>query len=195
VRLLGIDTPEKGKSLYSEAQRACAELVEGRQVEIQTSGGHSKDAYGRTLALVTAGGTLVNEDLVARGLARVYLKDDGEIPGDVEEGLIRAQNSAIDARRGLWGLRGALETRPGERLRATRYRFHKEACADVKSLSRQLAPITREEALRSGRSPCRNCLPRRRRRRRRISGSNDCSLPSADRVAMMPRREEYHGSR
>ncbi len=201
VRLVGIDTPEKGQPLYAEARRACAELVEGRPVEIRTARESAKDAYGRTLALVTAGGKLVNEELAARGLARIYLKSDGEMPAAFEEGLIRAQNEAIDARRGLWGLRGALETRPGERLLATRYRFHQDGCADLKSARRPPDPITREKALRSGRSPCRNCNPRRIRPcrsrpcRRRLEESRGCSLPAGSLVAMMPPAEVPDGSR
>jgi endonuclease YncB( thermonuclease family) len=166
VRLLGIDAPEKDSPLYLEASRACRELVEERTVRLEVSRGAARDAYGRTLAWVFSGGLCLNEELLARGLARVYLKGDADLETGVVRRLVDLQAGAIDRRLGLWGLPGALSTRPGERLVETRFRYHRAGCPSLGAGRRgPLPPTTREAALRAGKSPCRTCNPRRRHRR------------------------------
>jgi micrococcal nuclease len=164
VRLLGIDTPEHDAPLFEEARRACAGLVNGRRIRLAVSPIDARDGYGRLLALVYTGDLLVNEALVARGLARIYRKAEGEMPLEVERRMIQAQVRAIDLRVGLWADPGALHTRPGEVLLATRYRYHRQGCPSLASgpPSHPRAGVTREWALRTGRSPCRTCNPGRR---------------------------------
>ncbi len=163
VRLLGIDCPEHDSPLFAAAREACREIAEGRKVRIEATSIPPRDHYGRLLALVHAGDVLLNEELVARGLAWVYRKGPGEMPPDVERRLIGAQNRALDHRAGLWSRPGALSTAPGESLVATRYRFHRSSCTSISGDQAPRPaprPTTREAALRSGRSPCRNCKPR-----------------------------------
>jgi endonuclease YncB( thermonuclease family) len=168
VRLLGVDAPEKGHPLYQAASEACRSLLGAREVKITVAGDRAHDGYGRTLALVYAGGRLVNEEILSLGLARVYFRSAGDVPAEVAARFVRAQNRAMDGKRGLWGLPGALATARGEELVATRFRYHRAGCvnlADHRSLEAHPTPTTREAALRSGKSPCRTCNPRPARRR------------------------------
>jgi micrococcal nuclease len=71
IRLLGIDTPERGQPMYIEAgQRAEALAPAGTVVHLTTQG---KDRYGRYLGVVTTGSVVVNEVLLAEGLAKPYM--------------------------------------------------------------------------------------------------------------------------
>ncbi len=77
VRYIGIDTPEMGderpeiRALAFEARRANARLVEGRRVRLELDV-EKRDRYGRLLAYVWVGDTLVNEALVRAGHAAPY---------------------------------------------------------------------------------------------------------------------------
>ena len=66
VRLHGIDAPEKAQAFGNVSRKALGDLIEGKTVEVKQV---DKDRYGRVVANVHVGGTHVNWDLVAKGLA------------------------------------------------------------------------------------------------------------------------------
>lgn len=100
VRLLGVDSPERGQgSAWRQAQRALARLTPvGRRVRLEGDIA-PVDRYGRALAWVWVGGTLVNEALVRDGWAVRYT-----VPPNVKyaERIGRAQSEARARRAGLW---------------------------------------------------------------------------------------------
>ena len=57
VRIENIDTPEKGQSGYSEAKQALAKLLKDEKVTVTPV---ATDEYGRTVAKVKLGTTLVS---------------------------------------------------------------------------------------------------------------------------------------
>jgi micrococcal nuclease len=67
IRLLGLDAPERGRCMSVEARVALEMLTKGRQVRLADT---VADDYGRTLANVFVGNTLVNNEMVKRGLAK-----------------------------------------------------------------------------------------------------------------------------
>lgn len=70
VRLLNIDTPERGECLYQEATDRLTKLAPpGTRVRLEHDQ-EREDRYGRELAAVFAGDVFVNEQLAADGLAR-----------------------------------------------------------------------------------------------------------------------------
>ena len=70
IRLLNIDTPERGECLYQEATDRLTELAPpGTRVRLEHDQ-EREDRYGRELAAVFAGDVFVNEQLAADGLAR-----------------------------------------------------------------------------------------------------------------------------
>lgn len=79
LRLVGIDAPETGARARCEAERiaglearaALAEILRGRSVAITRTG---RDRWGRTLAHLEAGGTSVDEAMIAAGLALPYTR-------------------------------------------------------------------------------------------------------------------------
>ncbi|HEX6148716.1 thermonuclease family protein [Nocardioides sp.] len=68
VRLVGIDTPERGECGYEKAADALSELVLGRQVVLAPSD-EDRDQYDRLLRYVDVGGVDAGLTLVRHGLA------------------------------------------------------------------------------------------------------------------------------
>jgi len=76
VRYLGIDTPEVGQPFYTSAKRINRNLVWLKDVYVEL-GPYPYDGYGRLLAYLwvqqESDWILVNEELLRRGVARVYV--------------------------------------------------------------------------------------------------------------------------
>jgi micrococcal nuclease len=104
VRYIGVNTPEvhhpsKGEQPGGrEAAALNRALVAGRQVRLELDV-QERDRYGRLLAYVWIGETMVNAELVRRGYAQVMT-----IPPNVrhQEFLVKLQRDARQAERGLW---------------------------------------------------------------------------------------------
>ncbi len=97
VRLLGIDAPEA--SQRDAAIKFLVQRVAAGEVRIELDK-RRLDSQGRFLAYVYVGNQLLNEDLVAAGLARVQT-----YPGDsmtINRQLLRAQAEARNKERGMW---------------------------------------------------------------------------------------------
>ena len=98
VRLLGINTPEKGQPYYEEATNRLKELIEGKTVTLEKDAG-DKDQYGRLLRHIYIDDTFVNLEMVREGYANVYIiapnvKYSSEFEKEEEEAKI--------AERGIW---------------------------------------------------------------------------------------------
>ncbi len=111
VRLLGIDSPEKGQGpAYQEARRGLLRYLHPREIVELEADVRPHDQYGRTLAYVWVGDTLVNEALVRDGWAVLYT-----VPPNVRhvERLRRAEADAQAEGRGVWS-DGKVNCRPAE---------------------------------------------------------------------------------
>lgn len=71
VRLLGIDTPERGQPGWAEATERLRELAMGRTCRLVSF--KPNDKYGRFLAVLHVDGENINQSLVASGHAREYM--------------------------------------------------------------------------------------------------------------------------
>lgn len=70
VRLLGVDTPEKGEPLFDEAKAFARAALSGHPVRLLLCGQQERDRYGRLLAFVEAGNLDPGLELLGQGLAR-----------------------------------------------------------------------------------------------------------------------------
>ena len=80
LRLLGVDTPERGEPGYEEAAAALARLI-GRgpvRIEFDTPGKVERDRYGRLLVYLYAGGKCINVELIRQGHSR-HVTKHGEL--------------------------------------------------------------------------------------------------------------------
>lgn len=74
VRLIGVNTPEKGESLYEEATLFTARSVGGKALRLEFDRG-LRDRYGRLLAYVyLPDGAMVNADLIHHGYSCAYTR-------------------------------------------------------------------------------------------------------------------------
>lgn len=105
VRLLGVDTPETHhpdrpvECFGPEASDFSRSVLLGRTVRLERDV-EARDVYGRLLAYVYVSGGLYNAEVLARGYARLLV-----IAPNLRHGraLLAAEQSARDARAGLWG--------------------------------------------------------------------------------------------
>jgi hypothetical protein len=72
VRMLGINTPEKGEKYSNEAKVFLEKLVLNKTVELEY-GKERKDLYGRTLAYVILNDKNINVEQVKNGFANFYI--------------------------------------------------------------------------------------------------------------------------
>lgn len=101
VRVSGVNTPElKPVEEYGvEARNAAEAFLMGKEVSL-TYGSSSRDGYGRLIAWVEVDGRSLEEELVEKGFAHVFLippLDVGDTPV-----LLAAQARAQAANRGIW---------------------------------------------------------------------------------------------
>jgi micrococcal nuclease len=100
VRYLGVDTPElSDQELFSEEARDYnRSLVEGKDVTLEYDQ-ECRDRFSRLLCFVCIGSTVVNEELLRRGLAKTLIIPPNTSRAD-ELRAIEAE--AKERRVGLW---------------------------------------------------------------------------------------------
>ena len=96
IRLYGIDTPERGQAFSKRAKQFTSKLVYGKVVEVKVM---ATDRYGRTVAMIYADKTLLNEELIKAGLAWVYWQHCHHPICETWKGF---QIGARFDKRGLW---------------------------------------------------------------------------------------------
>lgn len=101
IRLLRINTPERGEPGYLQARKALQQLTAHRTLalEFETPDQPKRDRYGRLLAYVIADGVNVNIEMVRLGWSTYWTKYGRS---RYEHAFQQAQRTARTARRGLW---------------------------------------------------------------------------------------------
>jgi len=75
VRLLGINTPEKGEKYYAEAKSFLEKEILNKTIELKF-GKDKKDLYNRTLAYIFLDGKNINQKIILNGFANVYFPSE-----------------------------------------------------------------------------------------------------------------------
>lgn len=100
VRMIGINTPEKGDYFYDEATEQLKEFIKGKTVTLISDPFSSdKDRYGRLLRFVFINGTDINLKMIESGFAEYYDK----FKFSKEKEYAKAELIAVKAKIGLWG--------------------------------------------------------------------------------------------
>jgi micrococcal nuclease len=71
IRLYGVDCPEKRQDYGSKAKQFASDMVFGRSVDVKKM---DTDRYGRTVAVVTIDGKVLNAELLKSGMAWIYVQ-------------------------------------------------------------------------------------------------------------------------
>jgi micrococcal nuclease len=158
VRLLGIDTPEKGELFYDSARALFSSLTKGREVTVVFDQ-RRRDNYDRLLAYLFVDTVFVNAALISGGYAHMYLFPDNENKDTLIARLLAAQREAMARQTGVWSVPVAGETSYVGNSR--QMRFHRPGCRSAEKLTGRSKVVfsSREEAMFNGYSPCRNCKP------------------------------------
>ena len=100
VRIIGINTPEKGRPFSDEATEVLSEMIMGREVTlVNDSKNDDSDSGGRLLRHVYVDGISVNYEMIRTGMAFWYPYSSGT---DMDESYQEAQESAANDHVGLW---------------------------------------------------------------------------------------------
>ena len=101
VRVLGIDTPERGECGYTRARAFARRLADGRGVELTTDPTQGRrERFGRLLAYVSLPEERdLGEELLAHGYARVFVYDQ---PFERLETYRAAEKTGRRALDGIW---------------------------------------------------------------------------------------------
>ena len=100
VRIIGINTPEKGRPFSEDATEALSEMIMGKEVTlVNDSKNDDADSSGRLLRHVYVDETLVNYEMIRVGMAFWYPYSSGT---DMDESYQEAQESAANDYVGLW---------------------------------------------------------------------------------------------
>jgi endonuclease YncB( thermonuclease family) len=155
VRLIGVDTPEKGDRIYDEAVAFAQSTLLGSDVRFEYDR-ELYDDYGRRLVYLFVDSLFYNEEVISRGLGTVYLFAENR---KYASELIAAQKVARGERSGIW----SSEPEPEKYYLAgySSFRFHRPLCIHLKRSDRSAMRrfSTRDEPLDLGLSPCRTCRP------------------------------------
>ncbi|WP_455645555.1 thermonuclease family protein [Methanosphaera sp.] len=71
IRLVGVNTPERGQQGYKSAKNFVKKLCLNKEVSIDVDDSKGKDKYNRTLGVVIVGNKNLNEMLLKENLAEV----------------------------------------------------------------------------------------------------------------------------
>lgn len=99
IRMANIDAPEKAQEGGMAAKQSLFDMVQHRQVQVDSQ---AVDSYGRIVGTLTLDGNNINEEQVRRGMAWEYSNYHSN------KTYIALQNEAQQARRGLWAQPGAM---------------------------------------------------------------------------------------
>jgi hypothetical protein len=101
----------------------------------------------------------VNKAILENGLGYLYLFRHNDLERPETSQLLSAQRKAMEQKRGIWSL--PREPEDYYIAKDNSFRLHRPGCSSVANLKpgsyRRFQ--TREEGLREGLSPCRNCKP------------------------------------
>ena len=161
VRLVGVNTPEKGVAGADTSAYFVKKLCLNKEVSLDIDNSKHTDKYGRTLAVVIVDGKNLNEMLLKEGLAEVMYIPPSEFNphnwmGDnthVASGSSTSTNSpSKDASTSASG------TYIGN---SNSHIFHFPNCKSVGKMSEKnkITFSSRDEAIKQGYTPCKNCNP------------------------------------
>lgn len=97
IRLLGINTPEKGKPFSGEAKNFLIKEIENKSVELLRDK-EDTDRYGRKLRYIFYNNQFINAEIIQEGLATTFMLDELKY----KDKLTNAEKFARENEMNLW---------------------------------------------------------------------------------------------
>lgn len=152
IRFVGVNTPERGQSGYQEAKDFVKSLCLGKTVGLDIDDAKHYDKYGRTLAVIYAGNTNVNAELLKRGYAEIMFIPPSEFnpyswAGNTNYQIKSSNSNGASVRYYIGNKRSK--------------KFHRPDCSSVAKMSElnKIRLNSRHEAINKGYIACQNCDP------------------------------------
>jgi len=158
LRLLAIDSPEKGDLFYDSAALVLSDLILNKTLRVEFSS-RKRDGYGRLLGYIYVDTVFVNKAMIEAGMAHLYLFEDNLKDSFILNDLTATQKAAIEAGVGIWSR--TVSEEPYYLARGGSHRFHRPSCASVvnEPATELIRFSSRKDAFLLGYPPCRNCRP------------------------------------
>lgn len=167
VRLVGVNTPEKGVAGCQASKRFVEKLCLNKEVGINADDRKYTDKYGRTLAVVIVDGKNLNEILLKEGLAEVMFIPPSEFsPYKWAEGAPAADHvtttdtsTSVESSSSTNNL--ASSSSDGYVGNINSHKFHKPDCKGVSKMSdkNKVYFSSRQDAIDKGYQACHICNP------------------------------------
>ncbi|WP_295722152.1 thermonuclease family protein [uncultured Methanobrevibacter sp.] len=169
VRLVGVNTPEKGVQGADTSKYFVEKLCLNREVSLDVDDSKHTDRYGRTLAVVIVDGKNLNEMLLKEGLAEVmYMPPSEFYPYDWTNGNTPTSSSTSASAHTSSNTNysntdsNADSNTNGEYIgNANTMKFHLSTCPMVNKMSEnsKVSFSSRQSAIDEGYTPCKVCNP------------------------------------
>lgn len=169
VRLVGVNTPERGVTGYAASKNFVKKLCLNKEVGINVDDRKYRDKYGRTLAVVIVDGKNLNEMLLKEGLAEIMYIPPSEFTPYKWAGTSQISDSTTHTTTTTSTVESNKEksnvvstTSSGGYIgNLNSHKFHKVDCEGVKKMSEKNKVYfkSRQEALDGGYTGCKMCNP------------------------------------
>jgi len=168
VRLVGVNTPEKGVTGYLASKRFLEKMCLNKEVGINVDDRKYRDKYGRTLAVVIVDGKNVNEMLLKEHLAEVMYIPPSEFSpykwagtSQLADVNTHTTTSATNVQSNQQEKVVSTTSSGGYIGNLNSHKFHVVDCEGVKKMSEKNKVYfkTRQEAINEGYMGCKMCNP------------------------------------
>lgn len=166
VRLVGVNTPERGVEGYIVSKNFVQKLCLNKEVSLDIDDSKHNDRYGRTLAVVIVDGKNLNEMLLKEGLAEImYMPPSEFYPYDWANGdthVANSHSSSSSSSNTGTSNSHSTSTDSGSYVgNANSGKFHVASCSSVDKMSEgnKVFFSSRDEAINQGYQPCKRCNP------------------------------------
>lgn len=157
IRLVGVNTPEKGVTGGATSTAFVKKLCLNKEVSLDVDDSKNHDKYGRTLAVVIVDGKNLNEILLKEGLAEIMFIPPSEFnphswdstaQDTPEKVTYNSDSSSSDSSGDFVG-------------NSNSHKFHKSSCKWAKKIgsSNKVTFSSRDEAINQGYQACKVCSP------------------------------------
>ena len=164
IRLVGVNTPERGVEGYITSKNFVQKLCLNKEIGIDIDDSKHNDRYGRTLAVVIVDGKNLNEMLLKEGLAEImYMPPSEFYPynwADSNTPVANTHSSSSSSSHSNDD--SSHSSNSGKYIgNSNSGKFHLSSCKSVKKMSagNKVFFSSRDEAINQGYVPCKSCSP------------------------------------
>ena len=171
IRMVGVNTPERGVEGYICSKRFVQKLCLNKEVSLDIDDSKYTDRYGRYLAVVIVDGKNLNEMLLKEGLAEVmYMPPSEFYPYDWTSNSngysnyissYKSSNSGSSSSSSFSSVSTGASDSGSYIASANSHKFHYPSCRWGKRISdkNKVTFNSRSEAIGQGYEPCKVCQP------------------------------------